>query len=1098
VADHGRHKNIDMAEPTPKLEARHRLRQSLTRHMLAATAGVAFASALMFLGFGHPLDWVARLSLATAFLGLGGVAFALRRDAGTGVQARALPYVIGAAIGLSGVAAAVAGEGLMSPALAVVGVLLCLFTVISGLRAGVLAAAIGAGMLLLLALAMAFNWLAPAGVAPVGSLLLLVRPLLTHALVLGIALGGGELLGRTLDRTLRSADERERRFLGLLAVAADAYWEMDGNGRLIRFSAKEELRNFVGLRKHGVDAGMGKLLWETRGVMFDSQVLEAFRSELAARLPMRDVPLRWGDGSGRVRHFTLSAEPRTNEAGKFAGYWGVLRDITQDVKARQALWSTETRYQDLFRRIPTPLVLHREGRVLDANPAGVALFGFVDLRSLLGQDLLALVEAGPTRERARDHMLRLEGMETGQGLPEAEFTLTPGPDRKLTVRVNSVRVDVDGEAATLSIITDDTERRAAEDLVRRSETLLSHLVSTSPDWITLTEFASGRYAMVNPTFLATTGYRAEEVIGRTPSELGLWADATQRDRIYRMLDQHQSVQNLPATMTTRDRRRVSMLVSAARFTIDDIDYLMMSARDVTATEQARREREAILENALVGISFTRDRRIVMTNARFDEMFGWPRGALQNQPQRVLWPSDEAFNWMSGEVGPALSRGEQVDFEVTMMRRDGATFTGRLLAKALDPAQPASGTIWLAEDVTERRLVEQALARARDEAEAANRAKSAFLANTSHEIRTPLNALVGLAQLARTPEVDDRRRLQYIEQICESADTLSAILSDILDLSKIEAGKLIVDRVAFDLRALIATLKQAYGALADTKGLTLYVDIDEDVPQHVLGDPMRLRQVLTNYLTNALKFTSTGSILLNVQPSVGQRLRFEVIDTGTGMDSDAQSRLFRPFSQVDNSITRKVGGTGLGLSICSQLAKLMDGTVGVHSAPGKGSAFWVELPLPSVTAQQLEEHVTTSGLDVLQGTRVLMVEDNAVNMMIAVALLERWGAIVDQAGDGPSALQAVDHAYQSGDPFDIVLMDVQMPGMSGHEVTRRLRQRYDRHTLPIVALTAAALVSEREDAMAAGMNDFLTKPIDADRLRQTLCQVLSEAEARVER
>ncbi len=422
----------------------------------------------------------------------------------------------------------------------------------------------------------------------------------------------------------------------------------------------------------------------------------------------------------------------------------------------------------------------------------------------------------------------------------------------------------------------------------------------------------------------------------------------------------------------------------------------------------------------------------------------------------------------------------------------------MLAKALDPAQPASGTIWLAEDVTERRVVEQALARARDEAEAANRAKSAFLANTSHEIRTPLNALVGLAQLARTPEVDDRRRLQYIEQICESADTLSAILSDILDLSKIEAGKLIVDRVAFDLRALISTLKQAYGALADTKGLTLYVNVDEDVPQHVLGDPMRLRQVLTNYLGNALKFTSTGSILLNVQRGVGYRLRFEVIDTGAGMDGAGLAMLFLPFSQIDNSITRKVGGTGLGLSICSELARLMDGTVGVNSEPGRGSIFWVDLPLPPVTAQQVEAHESTSGLDALLGTRILMVEDNPVNMMIAVALLERWGAIVDQADDGPNALRAIDHAHQSGDPFDIVLMDVQMPGMSGHEVTRRLRQRYDRNTLPIVALTAAALVSEREDAMAAGMNDFLTKPIDAERLRQTLRQVLVEAEARVER
>jgi PAS domain S-box-containing protein len=1083
-----------MAEPTPNKEARHRLRQSLTRHLLDAMAAVALASALMFLGLGHPLDWVARLSLATAFLALAGVAFALRRDAGANAQARALPYVMVAAIGLSGVTAAVAGEGLASPALAVVGVFLCLFTVVAGLRAGLLAAAVGAGTLLLLAVAMAFEWLPAAGNGPGGAPLDLVRPLLTHALVLAIALGGGELLGRTLDRTLRSADERERRFLGLLAVAADAYWEMDGSGRLIRFSAKEELRNFVGLRRHGVDAGMGKLLWETRGVLFESQVLEAFRSELAARLPMRDVPLRWSDVGGRLRHFTLSAEPRTNEAGKFAGYWGVLRDITQDVKARQALWSTETRYQDLFRRIPTPLVLHRGGRVLDANPAGVALFGFADLRALLGQDLVPLFETGASRERASDHVQRLDELATGQGLPEAEFTLTPHAGRLLTVRVNSVRVDVDGEAATLSIITDDTERRAAEDQVRRSETLLSHLVSTSPDWITLTEFASGRYAMVNPTFLATTGYRSEEVIGRTPGELGLWADAAQRDRIARMLDQRQSVQNFPATMTTRDRRRVSMLVSAARFTIDDIDYQVTSARDVTASEQARREREAILENALVGISFARDRRIVMTNARFDEMFGWPRGALQNQQQRVLWPSDAAFNAMSDEAGPALSRGEPVDLELPMMRRDGSTFTGRLLAKALDPAQPASGTIWLAEDITERRLVEQALARARDEAEAANRAKSAFLANTSHEIRTPLNALVGLAQLARTPEVDDRRRLQYIEQICDSADTLSAILSDILDLSKIEAGKLIVDRVAFDLHGLIGTLGQAYGALADTKGLVLHVDLGEDVPHHVLGDPMRLRQVLSNYLTNALKFTASGSIRLEVQRGPGQRLRFEVADTGAGMDGAGLSRLFQPFSQVDNSITRKVGGTGLGLSICSELARLMDGSVGVHSEPGKGSVFWVDLPLPQVSAQQLDERESTSGLDALHGTRILMVEDNAVNMMIAVALLERWGAIVDQADDGPSALRAIDHAYESGDPFDIVLMDVQMPGMSGHEVTRRLRQRYDRQTLPIVALTAAALVSEREDAMAAGMNDFLTKPIDAERLRQTLRQVLADAEA----
>jgi PAS domain S-box-containing protein len=1087
-----------MPDSTPHKEARYRLRHTLTRHLLAATAGVALASALMFLGFGEPLDWSARIALGAGFLALGGAAIALRRDAAVATQAHALPYVIGTAIGLSGVSAAVAGEGLLSPALAVVGVLLCLYTVIAGLRRGVLAAVIGAGMLVLLAIATLLGWLAPTGILPIALPTQLVRPLFTHALVLAIALGGGELLGRTLDRTLRSSDERERRFLGLLAIAADAYWELDGDGRLVRFSAKDELRTFVGLRRQGAESGMGQLLWETRGVEFDPEVLETLRSELAARLPMRDVPLRWSDAGGRVRHFTLSAEPRTNEWGKFAGYWGVLRDITQDVKARQALWSTETRYQDLFRRIPTPLVLHRAARVLDANPAGVALFGFTDLRSLLGQDLIALVEAGASRERALAHVERLDSLPAGEGLPEAEFTLRPTPERVLTVRVSSVRVDVAGEAATLSIISDDTERRAAEDLVRRSEALLSHLVATSPDWITLTETSSGRYAMVNPTFLATTGYRADEVLGRTPDEISLWADASQRDLVSRMLASGKGVQNLPAVMQTRERRRVSMLVSAAHFTIDGIAYQMTSARDVTASEQARREREAILENALVGIAFIRDGLVVMTNARFDDMFGWPRGMLHNEPDSSLWPSHEAYLDGVRQVGPALARGEQVDIEIPMMRRDGSTFTGRLLAKALDPGNAAGGTIWLAEDVTERRNVERALARARDEAEAANRAKSAFLANTSHEIRTPLNALVGLAQLARTPEVDDLRRLQYIEQICDSADTLSAILSDILDLSKIEAGKLIVENVAFDLGALLNTLRQAYGALADTKGLRLGVDVEPDVPAHVLGDPVRLRQILSNYLTNALKFTPRGSILLNVMRTVGHRVRFEVVDTGEGMDARGLAMLFLPFSQIDNSITRKVGGTGLGLSICSELARLMNGEVGVQSEPGKGSVFWVELPLPRVENEEIDTPMSLHATDALQGMRVLMVEDNAVNMMIAVAMLERWGAIVDQAADGPGALRAVDQAWETGNPFDIVLMDVQMPGMSGHEVTRRLRQIYDRDDLPIVALTAAALVSEREDALAAGMNDFLTKPIDAERLRHTLSRVLAEKDARLGR
>jgi PAS domain S-box-containing protein len=1089
-----------MADSLPTTEAHRRFRATLARGLMGAltfvSVGLAIAIAWM-----PPdrLSLVSRSMLIAGYVLIAAAGFALRSESTGRLQSYGLPAVTIGAFAVVFLEATVTGDGLYSPELAFVVLLVPALAVVAGTRRGVQAAAVAVIGLVIVALLEYSNWL---GVSIPTTFRAVATVLCERIGVLGAALWGGIVTAQALDRTLRHGGERERRFLGLLAIAADAYWELDADGNLARFSAKDDLRAHVGFAE-GPDRVLGKPLWETRGVVFDPQVEETFRSELAARLPMRDLPLRWTDVHGQhVRHFMLSAEPRFDDAARFTGYWGVLHDITMDVKARRALRSTETRYQDLFRRIPTPLVLHREARVLDANPAAVQLFGYADLRSMLGQDFVAAFEAGASREAARERMHALESLPVGEGLGEAEYTLRPTPGRTMVIRLSSVRVDVDGEAATLSIVIDDTERRQAEDLVRRSEALLSHLVATSPDAIALTEFPGGRYAMVNPTFLALTGYGMQEVLGRTAAELGLWTDAAQVERLQQALQAQTSAQNLPATLIARDGRRVQTVLSAARFTMDGIDYLMTSARDVTAAERTRLEREAILENALIGIAFTREQRFQMTNARFDEMFGWPHGALAGQPGQAVWPSSLAYEEMGRTVGPALGRGEQVDIEIEMMRRDGSTFMCRLLARALDLHRPgAGGTVWLAEDVTERRQVERALARARDEAEAANRAKSAFLANTSHEIRTPLNALLGLAQLARTPGVDDERRLQYIEQICDSAETLSAILSDILDLSKIEAGKLVLEDVGFDLGGLLQGLTQAYGALADTKGLQLRLDIGDDVPAHVCGDPIRLRQILSNYLTNALKFTSRGRIELVVRRldpvGAGDRVRFEVRDTGDGMDAAALERLFQPFTQVDNSITRRIGGTGLGLSICRELAHLMGGDVGVESAPGHGSLFWAEVPLREAGEDEIGGPASGHGVDVLLGTRVLLVEDNAVNMMIAVALLERWGATVDQADDGPSAIAAVEAAATAGHPFDVVLMDVQMPGMSGHEVTRRLRRRWSRRELPVIALTAAALVSEREDALAAGMNDFLTKPIDASRLRSTLGRVLSVAQDLVE-
>lgn len=627
---------------------------------------------------------------------------------------------------------------------------------------------------------------------------------------------------------------------------------------------------------------------------------------------------------------------------------------------------------------------------------------------------------------------------------------------------------------------------AAQEALRRSETTLSTLVATSPDMITLTDMATARYVMVNDTFTRVSGFTRDEAIGRTSLELGVWGSSTSRDEFIRRVEADSRVQDLPCSFVDKRGRPFTLLVSAAVFELEGRRYLVLNGRDVTESERTRLAHEAVLANASLGIAFTREGHFVQANPALEKMLGWAPGTLTGQPGRVVWASDAEYAEIGALIGPPLSVGEPVEFVRELFRRDGSTFWCRMLAKAVDPTHPMrGGTIWIVEDITERRRTEQALAKARDDAEAANRAKSAFLANTSHEIRTPLNGLVGLARLARRPDLEEGRRAQYLEQIAESAETLSAIISDVLDLSKIEAGKLDIEQLAFDLRALLESLRQVYGTLADARGLDFTLAVEDGVPGWVWGDPVRVRQVLANYLNNALKFTERGSVTLAARRSRNGGLRFEVRDTGPGITPEVRERLFQPFTQADQSTTRRFGGSGLGLSICHELASLMGGAVGVDSEPGRGSCFWAELPLPATEPPARDSGFGALGPSPLAGMRVLMVEDNPVNMTIAVAMLEQWGVQVAQAGDGVQALAAVEQSERSGQPLDAVLMDVQMPVMSGYEATRALRARPGARRLPIIALTAAALTSEREQALAAGMDGFLTKPIDMQKLHDAL-------------
>ncbi|WP_052090832.1 PAS domain S-box protein [Desulfosporosinus sp. HMP52] len=796
------------------------------------------------------------------------------------------------------------------------------------------------------------------------------------------------------------------------------------------------------------------------------------------------VEFRMRRYDGEYRWVTSIGTPYYNLDDKFAGYIGAVFDITEEKKAEEGL----KRYELLLEKArDIILLIDRDGRIMEANEAAAKAYGYTQ-EGLCTKTIFDLCGA--------DNMTKEQLDKVGNEGIFFESVHRRKDGSTFPVEVSSQSAYVGNKRLLVNIIRDISDRKETECALKESEEKFRIIFNGAADALFLQTFSMdpdkiGRIIEVNDAACKRLGYTREELISMPTSSVIAPQNRAEAKTYLKHLQPKSSI-TIENIHIAKDGKEIPVEVNIHCFELQGNQVWLSIARDITERKKAEYELiksktkyQTLLMNMDTGFAYFKafkddynkpiDAIYVEVNDSFETITGQKREDIVGKRVLELFPElkEEVYDLFKKLTGNSMGYSVKIN-EYKVRKRDRWC-----TLYAYSPEPGYFGVILT--DITEDKRSSERLKAAKEQAEAANRAKSQFLANMSHEIRTPMNGILGMAQLLIMDLKDEKKEMAKI--IKTSGDNLLTIINDILDLSKIEAGKVVLSQERFSINRLVNEVDNLIKPLVIRKGLEYKSHIDEIIQGDLMGDSGRVKQILFNLLGNAIKFTERGSVELTITKGKTFKDRvqlvFSINDTGVGIAEDKIRQLFTYFTQGDDSITKKYGGTGLGLAISKQLINMMNGEICVESEPGVGSNFVFYVIFMEATDDK--SFATTNKGDtptiVLPKFSALLVEDDFVSSVLMKKLCERININLKTVINGKQAIDLL--KYES---FDMIFMDIQMPDISGYETTRLIREMEktcNKYT-PIIATTAFALVGDREKCLDAGMDDYLGKPINAEK------------------